>query len=175
MKRAAEGDDFARGFFSIMMPYSNHDEARKVVPGLVERTLNAAKKLDDFQNPEQDIVFYHCRYLQPDNKCGVHEDRPQFCRDYPDTPFVVMAPGCAFEPWAAACKSKYNEMKAEVKKLTGLKAELDQLKNQQKSAMTAVEEQIIALDKTYEGLSLVLSLTNLYLASPMQSFLLLRF
>jgi len=129
MQRAAEGDVFAQGFFSIMVPYASHDDARKVVPGLVERTLKAATKLDSFESPE-DLVFYHCRYLLPDNRCGVHEDRPQFCRDYPDTPFVVMAPGCAFEPWAKACKDKYHALKAEVEELKDLKAELAKLKTE---------------------------------------------
>ncbi len=127
LKRAAEGDAFAQGFFSIMLPYPNHEAARKIVPGLVDRMLKAATKLENFNSPE-DIVFYHCRYLLPDNRCGVHEDRPQFCRDYPDTPFVVMAPGCAFEAWGQACKEKYNALKAEVDELKTLKAELAKLK-----------------------------------------------
>lgn len=128
-EKAAGGDAFAQGFLSIMQPYKNHGEARKVVPGLVERTLKAAEKQpDEFRNPEEDIVFYHCRYLDENNRCGVHEDRPQFCRDYPDTPYVVMAPGCAFEPWAAQCKAKVGEMKAEVARLKELKAELSNLK-----------------------------------------------
>ena len=130
MTRASQGDEFAQHFFSIMIPYASHDEAARVVPGLVERTRNAAKKSDGFQS-DDDLVFYHCRYLRTDNRCGVHEDRPQFCRDYPDTPFVVMPPGCAFEPWERACRSKYNEMKAEVAQLKQLKAELDELRQVQ--------------------------------------------
>lgn len=130
LKRASEADDFARGFFSIMVPYASHQDAENVVPGIVERTLVAAQKQDAFESAE-DIVFYQCRYQTVDNRCGVWEDRPQFCRDYPDTPFVVMAPGCAFEPWAKTCKEKYFEMKAEVARLKGLKEELETLKAQQ--------------------------------------------
>ena len=88
----------------------------------------AMKQPAEFKNPEEDIVFYHCRYLGEDNSCTVHEDRPQFCRDYPDTPYVVMAPGCAFEPWAARCKTTMDEMRTEVARLKDLKDELDGLK-----------------------------------------------
>lgn len=168
IQRAAAGDDFARGFFSLMVPYPNHEEARKVVPGLVERTLTAARKSEDFVNNEADVVFYHCRYLQPDNRCGVYEDRPQFCRDYPDTPFVVFAPGCAFESWGQACRVKYNEMKEEVSKLKALKEELASLQDWSKE-YTNIDETDLNRDNT--TLSLVLSLTDLYLSSPLRSFL----
>lgn len=181
-QRAAGGDEFARGFFSIMVPYPTHEEAEAVVPGLVERTLKAAAKSKDFANA-QDVVFYHCRYLTPDNRCGVWEDRPQFCRDYPDTPFVVMAPGCAFEPWGKACKEKYAGLKEEVSQLQDLKAELARLKELrgQSALQEALDEnegghpytKIDALffqDNNTDNLSLVLSLTSLHVASPMRSF-----
>jgi Fe-S-cluster containining protein len=149
-----------------MVPYPNHEAARQVVPGLVDRTLAAAKKCDDFVNDAEDVVFYHCRYLQPDNRCGVHEDRPQFCRDYPDTPFVVFAPGCAFEPWAAACKSKYNDMKAEIEQLKTLKAELASLKSQQSQLNDGEAVTFTGSESDTSSLTLVLTLTDLYLASP---------
>lgn len=168
LKRAAAGDEFARGFFSIMEPYASHEAARQVVPGLVDRTLAAARKSQEFENNEEDVVFYHCRYLQADNKCGVYEDRPQFCRDYPDTPFVVFAPGCAFESWGTACREKYNEMKEEVAKLKAMKEELASLQACGKE-YTNIDEKNLSSDNT--SLSLVLSLTNLYLASPLYSTL----
>jgi|GEM_PF-862894 len=136
MARAADGDEFAQGFFSIMVPYLKREEAEKVVPGVVERTLLAAQKQPEEFQTDADVVFYNCRYQTPDNKCGVWEDRPQFCRDYPDTPFVVMAPGCAFEPWAAACKEKYSAMKAEVEQLKALKEELAALKKFQETGIS---------------------------------------
>lgn len=169
LARAAAGDDFAQGFFSIMVPYTSHQEAEQVVPGIVQRTLDAAKKQPDAFQSDEDIVFYQCRYQTADNKCGVWEDRPQFCRDYPDTPFVVMAPGCAFEPWAKACKEKYNAMKDEVAKLKELKEELASLQARQTSTHT--QEITIETDHTrLERLSLILSLTRLYITSPLRSF-----
>lgn len=181
LERAANGDEFARGFFSIMLPYTSHAEAEAVVPGVVERTLKASQKLEEFKSPD-DIVFYRCQYQTADNKCGVWEDRPQFCRDYPDTPFVVMAPGCAFEPWAAACKKKYFEMKDEVGKLKALKEELARLQAGQSESTPvtgAAGETVDSLqpeidapffsNHNTDNLSLVLSLTRLYVASPLQS------
>jgi Fe-S-cluster containining protein len=176
--RAVDGDEFARGFFSIMVPYQNHQDAEHIVPGLVQRTLAAAKKQADVFQSDEDIVFYHCRYLTADNKCGVWEDRPQFCRDYPDTPFVVMAPGCAFEPWAKACKQKYNAMTDEVAKLKELKQELAALHaiQTQSNPETRLETGSIQpvsptpIGQDTEQLSLVLSMTDLYLASPFASF-----
>lgn len=172
LKRAGEGDQFARGFFSIMIPYPTHQDAEKVVPGLVQRTIKAAEKLDEFNGPE-DLVFYHCRYLRDDNKCGVHEDRPQFCRDYPDTPFVVYAPGCAYETWANACKSKYNAIKDEVAHLNELKDELARLKALQAGEtfdispglIPVIDEALLSEDNT-DNLSLVLRLTSLHVSSP---------
>jgi Fe-S-cluster containining protein len=149
LSRAASGDEFARGFFSIMIPYPTHEAATQVVPGLVERTLKAAANQEDFQD-KAELVFYHCRYLTADNRCGVWEDRPQFCRDYPNSPFVIMAPGCAFEGWGQTCREKY----------TGLKSELKILKRE-----------LVKQQETVQGnLSIILSLTPLYLASPMRSF-----
>jgi Fe-S-cluster containining protein len=202
MTRAAQGEDFARGFFSIMVPYATHAEAEAVVPGLVERTLKAAQKQEAFKSPE-DIVFYQCRYQTKDNQCGVWEDRPQFCRDYPDTPFVVMAPGCAFEGWGAACKDKYSAMKEEVAQLKALKDELAALRALQNpstplslspmpfgAATAPVAFKIDSIDPYSDvntkidahfctshntaNLSLVLSMTSLYVASPLRTFLFTR-
>jgi Fe-S-cluster containining protein len=184
LKRAAQGDEFARGFFSIMVPYPNHAAAEAVVPGLVERSLKAAAKLEDFSHPEEDLVFYHCQYQTEDNRCGVWEDRPQFCRDYPDTPFVVMAPGCAFEDWGAACKKKYNQLKEEVSQLKNLKAELAKLQTRQQSLSTGMEieaqaekvfsssvmDDVLAEVGAIEaGISVALSMTSIYVSTPLRS------
>ncbi len=179
-----------------MVPYATHAEAEQVVPGVVERTLKAAEKQEAFVSPE-DVVFYRCRYQTEDNRCGVWEDRPQFCRDYPDTPFVVMAPGCAFEDWGKACKEKFYALKDEVSRLKELKTELEVLKNAQSLGLSAeanrasdsegfapdtayshpytkIDELFRAVHNT-ENLSLILSLTNLYVASPLSTAYFIRF
>jgi Fe-S-cluster containining protein len=125
--KAREGEAFAQGFLSIMQPYPSHEAARAVVGSLVERTLAAAAKSEHFSSPEE-VVFYHCRYLGEQNQCTIYEDRPQFCRDYPDTPFVVMADGCAFESWRSVCKSKYNDLQDQVGLIGQLQQERMRLK-----------------------------------------------
>ncbi len=155
---AAEGNDFARNFFSIMVPYPDHAAAEAVVPGLVARTLNAARKQPQaFPDPENDLVFYHCRYLGADNRCTVYEDRPQFCRDYPESPFMVFAPGCAFEDWGAACRQAYQGLKT-------AKAQLETELGQTSWLGWDPSEPLIL-----ENLTLALSLTPLFLAAPMSS------
>lgn len=167
LEKAANGDDFARNFFSIFIPYASHEEARQVVPGLVERTLKAAQKDKAFEN-EDDVVFYHCRYIGEDNRCQIWEDRPQLCRAYPDSPFMVFAPGCAFEPWAQAVREKFNQMKAELAQLKTLKDELDSL--QKGTTYTKIDAPLWAEDNLY-NLSMVLLLTPVYLVSPIGSYL----
>lgn len=163
--KAAAGDEFARNFLSIFIPYATHDDARQVVPGLVDRTLTAAKKHPHFAGGEE-VVFYRCRYLQTDNRCGVYEDRPQFCRDYPDTPFVVMAPGCAFEEWGQACRAKYHGLRDQTEALKALRDQLD----------TSSQLAELPLDDTdtrtlrAANLPWVLALTDLYLASPLMGW-----
>jgi Fe-S-cluster containining protein len=173
LQNSAKGDDFARGFFSIMIPYPNHQVARAVVPGLVDRMLLAAtKQPDTFANPESDLVFYHCRYLQSDDTCGVYEDRPQFCRDYPDSPFMVFAPGCAFEDWGKTCQTHVKQLDVTLQSsqlfLKKLKQSIETTDNSllQLSQMDVLnhseQQQLLLLD-----LSVLLSLTPLWVGSPL--------
>ena len=178
-EKAKNGDDFARGFLSIMVPYESHAAARAIVPSLVEKTLKAAAKSEKF-NGDDDVVFYACRYLNTENKCGVYEDRPQFCRDYPDSPFLVMASGCAFEGWSTQCRSKFKAMEAEVENLQALQGSLNALQ----SALNLEEEDTVdmpssekqhQLDRWLEEaqrealLSETLRLTSIWVASPAYS------
>jgi Fe-S-cluster containining protein len=173
LANSATGDDFARGFFSIMIPYANHAAASAVVPGLVQRMLLAAtKQPDTFKNPETDLVFYHCRYLQPDDKCGVYEDRPQFCRDYPDSPFMVFAPGCAFEEWGKTCQQQAKQLDVTLQSSQALLSQLKQsthkagsspiLLNQPDVLSPTEQQQLQLLD-----LSVLLALTPLWVGSPL--------
>lgn len=109
IKRAAEGDSFARDFLCLFEPYQSIEEARAISPVIVENSLAQAEKSPKFQSQDQ-VVFFRCRYLMGKNECLVYEDRPQLCRDYPDTPFIVMSPDCAFKEWSNECKRKYAEL-----------------------------------------------------------------
>lgn len=167
LEKAAQGDEFARDFFSIFVPHISHNAARQRSGDLVEQTLRAAQKDETFRN-EQDVVFYSCRYIGDDNKCQIWEDRPQLCRDYPDSPFVVMESNCAFRPWKEATREKYLEMKAELEELEDLKTELENLREGTK--YTKIDGELWSKHNLV-NLSLVLSLTPIYLTSPICSYL----
>ncbi len=123
LQKAAEGDQFARDFFSIFIPYKNYDEARKISESIVERVLKTDR---------EDIVFYRCRHYHFEKKCTIYSERPQLCRDFPGTPLVILSENCAFYEWAKRCKEVYKKLKEELKELKEKKKELENLKYQRK-------------------------------------------
>lgn len=167
LEKAANGDVFAQNFFSIFVPHLTHEAAKKQSGDLVERTLKASKKDEGFES-EEDVVFYKCRYIGDDNRCQIWEDRPQLCRDYPDSPFMVMEKNCAFRPWAQEAKEKYYEMKQSIKDLRQFREELKQLKERTK--YTKIDDSLW-VEHNLDNLSMVLSLTPIYLTSPIYSYL----
>ncbi|MFH0702723.1 MAG: hypothetical protein V2B14_04195 [bacterium] len=158
--------EFARDFFSIFIPYKNIEEAEKINPEMVKRCLNSAKKPTN-KVSVNNIAFFHCRYIADDNKCLIYEDRPQLCRVYPDSPFVIFAAGCAYEEWAKQCKEKHDQIKEEITKLTKYKEELQSLKYQIKAFNLLTLLQRIN-NKNY---NLVLLLPSLSLISPGKSWI----
>lgn len=67
----------ANDFLATFVPFETIDEARKVNTHFVDMILNTTHK------NENEITFFHCRYLKKDKKCRIYEDRPSFCRKYP--------------------------------------------------------------------------------------------
>ena len=89
-KRAESGDNFAKQFLSVFIPYSSKEDARKVYPeyiALLEK------------NKENDVYFYHCPKLTEDKRCSDYENRPQICRDFPDNPLTLLPVSCGFCEW----------------------------------------------------------------------------
>lgn len=130
-KKAEKGDVFAQDFLKIFVPYKNIEEARKACPDIVERSIIATHKSDS-KVKEEELVFYHCKFIAEDNSCTIHKDRPQLCRDYPDMPFLIFAKNCAYESWSEECKKRYNILMEELEYAKKLQKELDNLKAQQK-------------------------------------------
>jgi Fe-S-cluster containining protein len=63
------------------------------------------KKNKDYQHfrviEESDLgLIFACSHLQPDKSCGIHEDRPDFCRKYPNEATMLMggnlSPECSY-------------------------------------------------------------------------------
>jgi len=126
LEKAALGEDFARDFFSIFVPYKNIDEVKNLYPSIVERSIKAV------QQPEN-LVFYKCQYYSEEKKCLIYEDRPALCREFPGSPHSILGEQCAYYNWSAECKQKYKDLKKELDKLKEYKKELANLKYQQKA------------------------------------------
>jgi len=87
--------EMARDFASIFIPYATQAEAAKLAPHFVETIRQVATKQGQ---QADDVGFYHCTYVQPDGRCGVHEDRPIGCRKYPIPHHKTLYhPGCGYE------------------------------------------------------------------------------
>lgn len=89
-RRAENGDNFAKQFTSIFIPYESKEEARKVYPEYIQM-------LED--NKEDEVYFYHCPKLTKDNRCSDYENRPQICRDFPDNPLSILPKACGYKKW----------------------------------------------------------------------------
>jgi Fe-S-cluster containining protein len=98
VKRAEHGDEFARQFTSIFLPYESREAARKRAPDVVDAVL--AEATEEAEGEER-IFFYHCPYLGEDNRCSVYgtDKRPSICASYPETPLAFVYEKCAWRPW----------------------------------------------------------------------------
>lgn len=97
-RRAEAGDEFARQFTSIFLPYASREDARQRAPEVVDAVLAEAGE----EGPgEERIFFYHCPYIGEDNRCTLYgtEKRPAICGRYPETPLSFMYERCAWKPW----------------------------------------------------------------------------
>lgn len=97
-RRAEAGDDFARQFISVFLPYESRQKAREKAPDIVEAVLAEAGLEAD---GDERIFFYHCPYVGEDNRCTVFgtEKRPAICGSYPETPLSFVYKKCAWKPW----------------------------------------------------------------------------
>lgn len=98
LQKASQGDSFAQQFTSVFLPYPSNEAAAERFPDVVAEVLAYASK----QKPgEQDVTFYHCPYIQEDNKCSLYgtAKRPAICADYPGTPLTFVHKHCAWRPW----------------------------------------------------------------------------
>lgn len=89
-QKAQNGDNFAKQFLSVFIPYDSKEEARKIYPEYIELLE---------KNKEYDVYFYHCPKLTTDNRCSDYENRPQICRDFPDNPLSILPKSCGYKNW----------------------------------------------------------------------------
>ena len=132
LKRMAfQGDEGAKDFLSIFVPYESIEAAREVDAGVVDNILNLLKA-DNPDLKEDEMTFYCCKYLQDDNKCSNYENRPALCRHFPSTPWAIVPPGCGFEGWLFGKreedKERVRHAKEELLELELLKSKYDEPK-----------------------------------------------
>lgn len=78
-------------FLSIFVPYDSVEEARKVSSDFIDVSYEIFGK-------NSDVAFFHCRYINENNHCLIHEDRPLLCRMYPiPHERTFYNPGCGFK------------------------------------------------------------------------------
>lgn len=161
LEKAAAGEDFARDFFSIFVPYKNIEEAGVLFPDIVERSIKASNNI----KPE-DLVFYKCRYSSEENQCLVYEDRPALCREFPGSPYVILGKNCAYYDYVKICREKYKDLTKELENLKKYKKELANLKYQQKAI--SLNNQLKQIPEEYKFIWLCPSMS---IISPGNSWL----
>ena len=89
-QKAQNGDNFAKQFLSVFIPYNSKEEARAVYPDYIELLE---------EHKEDNVYFYHCPKLTKDNRCSDYENRPDICRKFPDNPLSLLPSKCGYRQW----------------------------------------------------------------------------
>ncbi len=111
LDQARLGDVTARAFLNQFVPYSSLDEAKLSAPAALEAALLVVA--DRNQNKDE-LVLYRCRYLKGKSTCQIYEDRPQLCREFPETPFGGIPSCCGYYSLAQECSSRIDSLKMEL-------------------------------------------------------------
>lgn len=82
----------AADFLSVFVPYNSVEDARAVSAKFVEDALAVSGR------PENQVTFFHCRFVGADNKCSIHDKRPDLCKKYPTIhERTLYFEGCGYE------------------------------------------------------------------------------
>jgi len=119
---ASQGHSGAIDFLRLFEPYESIDEARKLDAATVDNVIRLHKLDGKF---DENLKFYHCRFIRDDNLCGNYENRPTLCNHFPSTPWAIVPPECGFEGWLfwkrEEIKQKVRKEKEELIELSFLK------------------------------------------------------
>jgi len=152
---ADAGDESAIDFLRVFEPYSSVEDARKVSKETVENILLALDEAGTYD--EKNVTFYKCKYLMDNNLCGIYENRPQLCDNFPVSCWAVVPPGCGFEGWLF---QKREERKQKIRKF---KENILSLETTMKELEADGEfEQIKKVEDIIEKLTKTISLYDKY-------------
>lgn len=136
----AEGNQGAIDFLELFEPYKSIEDAKKVCAPIVNNVIKELKSIDNYK--EDELTFYHCRFIGDDNLCSRYETRKTLCNHFPSSPWAVVPPGCGFEGWLFM---KREETKQRIRKVKEELLELQLLKN--KNLSTEMLAKIEAVEK----------------------------
>lgn len=92
LKRAKTGDKTAESFLETFEQYSEN------IPPVEFIAFVPDEAQENFENR----YFYHCKKVKmKDGKyfCPVYDERPDVCRNFPDTPLENLPKTCAYNVW----------------------------------------------------------------------------
>lgn len=107
VEMAKKNEKEADIFVNFFKRYASIADARKDVPDKVNQNLKTKKLPEDLQGDE--VTFYYCEKLRPDNTCSDYENRPSCCRIAPVDCWTLMPPKCGFTGWQFEQREKIKE------------------------------------------------------------------
>lgn len=142
----AQKDEKEAGvFIDFFKQYENIEAVKKVAPNHVKQVLNYKHVSEDSIGNE--VSFYYCEKMLPDNRCSIHSERPMCCRKAPQDGWSVMPPGCGYAGWQyeerERIKSNIRSMKEqiyEIETLEGKDAFIEEINMPLKEFKKFVEE-----------------------------------
>ena len=96
-QKAVRGDKFAQEFLSIYVPYESEEIVEAVCP-------NYYNKLNQFMDKNERVYFYYCKKLGADNLCSDYENRPDICKNFPNSPLNILPDECGYLPWSESVR-----------------------------------------------------------------------
>lgn len=90
-EKALNGDNYAKQFISVFVPYTDENDAKAIYPEYFELLKET--------NENQNAYYYFCPKVTDDNRCPDYENRPQICKDFPDNPIGFLPKTCGYKNW----------------------------------------------------------------------------
>ena len=101
---ATDKESEAGDFLDVFIPYENLEEPKKISSEYVDIIVNKLKEQGKYNDGE--AIFYHCKHIQPDNKCAIYSNRYGWCRRCPLHAWTIMPVGCGFSGWQFALREQ---------------------------------------------------------------------
>lgn len=104
-QKALKGDKISEDFIKVFKPFEKIEDAKNANPeyfDLIENTINDNK-----------AYYYHCTKLD-ENLCSDYENRPDFCKNFPNNPLKLLPPTCSYNKWRQSILNQALTIKAKI-------------------------------------------------------------